>query len=247
MSKVYGSAASSGAIDSCFEELRPCKSGRLFSTLLPMIAPMGASLQIFTLVGLVPDPTYRILARRIAINNIILLSIVEVLGSAILTFFGISIPIIEIAGGGVIAAIGWRILHQSDEVPSTGAKNAVARGSEERNMITLSQQMLYPFTFPILSGPGAIVAMLTLSARASRPSLSANLIGHIGIFVAVVIVSAMFYFCCAPSSSCPQSGSHVRPMNPSEWPTLISSAFTLFDMNRIPMAKVMNEMSLSDT
>jgi multiple antibiotic resistance protein len=148
-----------------------------FSTLLPMIAPMGASLQIFTLVGLVPDPTYRILARRIAINNIILLSIVEVLGSAILTFFGISIPIIEIAGGGVIAAIGWKILHQSDEVPSTGAKNAVARGSEERNMITLSQQMFYPFTFPILSGPGAIVAMLTLSARASRPSLSANLIG----------------------------------------------------------------------
>jgi len=179
-----------------------------FSTLLPMIAPMGASLQIFTLVGLVPDATYRILARRIAINNIILLSIVEVLGSAILTFFGISIPIIEIAGGGVIAAIGWRILHQSDEVPSTGAKSAAARGSEERNMITLSQQMFYPFTFPILSGPGAIVAMLTLSARASSPSLSANLIGHIGIFVAVVIVSAMFYFCCAYA---PKLAQHVDP------------------------------------
>src|SRR5580692_1254629 len=108
-----------------------------FSTLLPMIAPMGSSLEIFTLVGLAPDSTYRILARRIAINNIILLSIVEVLGSAILTFFGISIPIIEIAGGAVVAAIGWRILHQSDEGPSTGAKNAAARGSKERNMITL--------------------------------------------------------------------------------------------------------------
>src|SRR5580692_10819255 len=161
-----------------------------FSALLPMIAPMGASLEIFTLVGLAPDSTYRILARRIAINNIILLSIVEVLGSAILTFFGISISIIEIAGGAVIAAIGWKILHQSDQVPSTGATNAEAQESEERKLITLSQNMFYPFTFPILSGPGAIVAMITLSARASSPSLSANLFGHIGIFVAVVIVSA---------------------------------------------------------
>ena len=179
-----------------------------FSTLLPMIAPMGASLEIFTLVGLAPDSTYRILARKIAINNIILLSIVEALGSAILTFFGISIPIIEIAGGAVIAAIGWKILHQSDEVPSTDAITAAARGSEERNMITLSQKMFYPFTFPILSGPGAIVAMLTLSARASSQSLSANLFGHIGIFVAVVIVSAMFYFFCAYA---PKLAQHVDP------------------------------------
>ena len=179
-----------------------------FSTLLPMIAPTGASLEILTLVGLAPDSTYRILARRIAITNIILLSIVEVLGSAIMTFFGISIPIIEIAGGAVIAAIGWTILHQSDEVPSTGAKKAAARASEERNTIALSQKMFYPFTFPILSGPGAIVAMLTLSARASSPSLSANLFGNIGIFVAVVFVSAMFYCCCAYA---PKLIQHVNP------------------------------------
>jgi multiple antibiotic resistance protein len=179
-----------------------------FSTLLSMIAPMGATLEIFTMVGLAPDSTYRILARRIAINNIILLSIVEVLGSAILTFFGISIPIIEIAGGAVIAAIGWKILNQNDEVPRTGPKNGAAQESEERSMITLSQKMFYPFTFPILSGPGAIVAILTLSARASSPSLSASLFGHIGIFVAVVIVSAMFYFSCAYA---PKLVQHVNP------------------------------------
>ena len=140
-----------------------------FSTLLPMIAPIGGALEIFTMVGLASDSTYRILARRIAINNIILLSIVEVLGSAILTFFGISIPIMEIAGGAVIAAIGWKILNHNDEVPRTRTKNAASLGSVETDMITLSQKMFYPFTFPILSGPGAIVAILTLSARASSP------------------------------------------------------------------------------
>jgi multiple antibiotic resistance protein len=179
-----------------------------FSTLLPMIAPMGASLEIFSLVGQAPDPTYRILARRVAINNIILLSIIEVLGSAILTFFGISIPIIEIAGGAVITAIGWQILHQSCGASNKGAENVVAREPKQESMPTLSPKTFYPFTFPIVSGPGAIVAMLTLSARASSPSLSANLFGHIGIFLALVVVSAMFFFCCA---YVPKLAQHVGP------------------------------------
>jgi multiple antibiotic resistance protein len=71
-------------------------------------------------VGLATKSTYRILARRVAINNIILLSIIEVLDSPILTFFGVSIPIIEIACGAVIAAIGWQILHQSDGASNKG-------------------------------------------------------------------------------------------------------------------------------
>jgi multiple antibiotic resistance protein len=179
-----------------------------FSTLLPVTAPMGASLEIFSLVGLAPDSTYRILARRVAINNIILLSIIEVLGSAILTFFGISIPIIEIAGGAVITTIGWQILHQSSGEPNKGAENVVSREPKQESMLTLSQKAFYPFTFPIVSGPGPIVAMLTLSARASSPSLSANLFGHIGIFLALVVVSAMFFFCCAYA---PKLAQHVGP------------------------------------
>lgn len=179
-----------------------------FSTLLPVIAPLGASLEIFSLVGLAPDTTYRILARRVAINTIILLSIIEVLGSAILTFLGISIPIIEIAGGAVIAAIGWQILHQGDGASNKGAENVVVREPKQESKLTLSQKMFYPFTFPIVSGPGSIVAMLTLSTRASSPSLSASLIAHIGIFVAVVVMSTMFYFCC---SYAPRLAQHVAP------------------------------------
>jgi multiple antibiotic resistance protein len=75
-------------------------------------------------VGLATKSTYRILARRVAINSTISLSIIDVLGSPILTFFGISIPIIEIACGAVIAAIGWQILHQSDGASNKGAIQA---------------------------------------------------------------------------------------------------------------------------
>ena len=47
-----------------------------------------------------------VLARKIAINNIIFLAIIELLGAAILNFFGISLPIVQLSGGIVIAAMG---------------------------------------------------------------------------------------------------------------------------------------------
>ena len=73
-----------------------------FSTLLPIINPIGSALVFLGLVGEAPVGVYRSLARRIAVNNIIFLAIIELLGSAILRFFGISLPIIQVAGGLVI-------------------------------------------------------------------------------------------------------------------------------------------------
>jgi multiple antibiotic resistance protein len=38
-----------------------------------------------------------------------------VLGTAILSFFGISVGVIQIAGGWVVASTGWRLLNQKDD------------------------------------------------------------------------------------------------------------------------------------
>ena len=61
----------------------------------------------------------------------------------------------------------------------------------------LKAKLFYPFTFPITSGPGTLFAMLALSALVSSRKLSANLLGHSGIFAAVIIVSVLVYFCYA--------------------------------------------------
>jgi multiple antibiotic resistance protein len=61
------------------------------------------------LVGETPTTVLRSLARRIAINNIIFLAIIELLGATILNFFGISLPIVQLSGGIVIAAMGWGV------------------------------------------------------------------------------------------------------------------------------------------
>jgi len=61
----------------------------------------------------------------------------------------------------------------------------------------LEQKTFYPFTFPVTSGPGTLVVMLTLSAHASDPVLSKNVLGHLGIFLAVIVLSALVYICYA--------------------------------------------------
>ncbi len=69
-----------------------------FSALLPLVNPLGSALLFVGFVGPVPISLYRALARRIAINILIFFAVIELIGSAILNFFGISLPIVQISG-----------------------------------------------------------------------------------------------------------------------------------------------------
>lgn len=166
-----------------------------FSALLPLINPLGSALVFLGLVGNAPPAVYRTLARRIAIANVIFLGIIELLGSTILNFFGISLPIVQLAGGVVIAVIGWGVLNQSDS-------GAAVRGKEEESgdlaaaeLNDLRQKVFYPFTFPITSGPGTLVGLLTLSAHMSGRTVTDHVLSHLGVFIAVVVLSVLVYFC----------------------------------------------------
>jgi len=60
-----------------------------FSALLPVVNPLGSALVFLGLVGNAPIETYRALARRIAINTVFFFAVIELIGSSVLTFFGI--------------------------------------------------------------------------------------------------------------------------------------------------------------
>jgi len=168
-----------------------------FSTLLPLINPLGSALVFVGLVGDAPPGVYRSLARKIAINNVIFLAIIELLGSAILRFFGISLPIIQVSGGLVITALGWGMLRQKDAQATAQSKQEEADACLDRPSSALEQKTFYPFTFPVTSGPGTLVVVLTLSAHASHPVLLDNILSHLGMYLAIVLLSIAVYFCYA--------------------------------------------------
>lgn len=171
-----------------------------FSALLPLINPLGTALVFVGLVGDAPAETYRRLARMIAINNVIFLAIIELLGSAILNFFGISLPIVQLSGGLVIAAIGWGVLNENDDSAAAMSRQRElsVRGTDGRltdSERALEAKAFYPFTFPVTSGPGTLVVMLTLTAHISRATLTDEILGHVGVFTAVLVLSALVYVC----------------------------------------------------
>ena len=161
-----------------------------FSALLPLVNPLGDALVFLGLVGNAPAVVYKTLARKIAISTTIFLLTIEAVGTALLKFFGISLPVMQVSGGLVLAAMGWSLLNQ--EEPDQKDKEAEADGAA---LGSLEQKVFYPFTFPITAGPGCIVVMVTLSAHASVKGLLPDIAGHAGIVFAVVLLSVAVYFC----------------------------------------------------
>ena len=177
--------------------------GLAFSALLPLVNPLGSALVFLGLVGSAPPAVYRALAQRIAISTTIFLIAIEAGGTLILRFFGISLPVVQIAGGLALGAMGWKLLNQ--EEPEEKEKSAELDGAGLRS---LEQKIFYPFTFPITAGPGCIVVVATLSAHASGKGLLPTLTAHAGIAIAVVLLSVAVYFCYGHA---PTITAHISP------------------------------------
>lgn len=126
----------------------------LFAALFSVLNPIG-TVPIF--VGLTHDDT-EIERSRIslwtAINVFIILIVSFFIGQYVLTFFGISIDALRIAGGLVILNSGFSLL--SGKISKKrGINKKVENDAQKRNDIALT-----PLAIPMLAGPGSISLLI---------------------------------------------------------------------------------------
>jgi multiple antibiotic resistance protein len=133
------------------------------------------------IVGGVPAELFAKLARKVAITTIIFLLVIELIGAALLTFFGISLPVVQLAGGLVLASMGWGLLNNQDD------RSEKQSSVDSSNSTPLADKIFYPLTFPVTAGPGCIVVTVTLSAHAAQGNVIGDVISHLGIAAAIVI------------------------------------------------------------
>jgi multiple antibiotic resistance protein len=164
-----------------------------FSALLPLINPLGSALVFVGLIGAAPSSIYHALARRIAVNTILFLLVIEATGTILLKFFGISLPVMQVSGGLVLAVMGWTMLNQQQPVAKNQSITKVARAAAA--VASWDSRTFYPLTFPITAGPGSVVVMVTLSAHASAKGIVPDVAAHAGIALAIVVLSVAVYFC----------------------------------------------------
>ena len=130
------------------------------AALFPIVNPVGNAPIFLSLTRGASAETRATLARRIAVNGFVLLVVSMLIGSYILAFFGISLPVVQVAGGLVLTATGWSLLSRP---PGEGSAEPAVESSH-RDWV---QQSFYPLTLPLTVGPGSLSVAVTLGANAS--------------------------------------------------------------------------------
>lgn len=163
----------------------------VLAALFPVINPPGSGLIFLGLTWHTTATAREVIARRIAVYAFVLLVLSLFIGAYVLKIFGISIPVLRVAGGAVVAAIGWRLLHSPDNKPESV-------GEADIPLKDLEQQVFYPFTMPLTAGPGSIAVVVALGASGPRPDGSGRfLLFAAGAILATACICAAVYACYA--------------------------------------------------
>src|SRR5579875_1945954 len=129
----------------------------VLTALFPIVDPLGNIPIFLSLTAGYSSGDRALLSRKIALNSMWLLIGTMLIGTHILKFFGISIPVVQIGGGMVVMWTGWTLLHQNVEQEQEHAQKRVSRQD-------ISDKAFYPLTLPLTVGPGSISVALTLGA-----------------------------------------------------------------------------------
>jgi multiple antibiotic resistance protein len=136
----------------------------VYAALFPIVNPIGSAPLFLRMTRGRSSAERSVLARSVARNSFFLLLGSLFIGSHVLEFFGITLPVVRIAGGLVVAAFGWRLLHAPEEPDADRAKVGDTGPAVDA---------FYPLTMPLTVGPGSISVAVTLGSQ--RPIPSADL------------------------------------------------------------------------
>lgn len=155
--------------------------------LFPIVNPLGSAPIFLMLTRGVSDEGRTKLAMRIAINGLAIMVASIFIGTHILGFFGISLPVVQVGGGLVVISTGWALLRHSDD---DGSTDDAKRPCNETNYM---RQAFYPLTLPLTVGPGSISVAITVGANRSEgsewawPFITGLLIGAVVIALSIYL------------------------------------------------------------
>ncbi len=156
------------------------------SALFPIVDPIGGAPVFLLLTRDYAAETRRVLARRIAVDSFILLIASFTLGAHVLSFFGISLPVVQVGGGLIVISSGWAMLNQKDAGDRPASRTVTCADA--------LSQAFYPLTLPLTVGPGSISVAITLGANALQ-HLGPNLLVILAAAIGSAFIAITIYLC----------------------------------------------------
>jgi multiple antibiotic resistance protein len=163
----------------------------VLAAIFPVVNPPGSALVFLGLTRGVKPEIRRVIAWRVARNSFFVLVGSLLLGALILEFYGISIPVLRVAGGLIVAAGGWKLLSEGSQKELDASADGVSRTNP-------LDQAFYPLTLPLTTGPGTIAVVISLGlSRASYTNSTDELLFVIASLLAVVVIAITIFLCFA--------------------------------------------------
>ena len=149
-----------------------------FLALFPLVNPVGAVPLFCTLTSDGTNEYRKKMAFKTSLNVVIILIVFLLIGKLLLEFFGISLPVLKIAGGLIVAHTAWEMVT---------SKNKLTK--EESSELDDKEDISFtPMAMPMLSGPGSIGIVIGLTSANSVSSISYYLGFSVGIILLGIIV-----------------------------------------------------------
>lgn len=161
----------------------------VFVTMLPILNPAATAPIFLSMTEGASQETRTMLARRIARNMFWLMTGSMLIGSYVLDFFGISLPIVRIGGGLILASVAWRLLGATPATQDSRAALAEAFTQDHAR-----RQAFYPLTFPISCGPASISVAITVGVSLHDVKLAMSLARMGAALVALAVIGVLLYF-----------------------------------------------------
>jgi multiple antibiotic resistance protein len=161
----------------------------VYAGLFPIVNPVGSAPIFLALTSGHSNAVRHRLVRQVTINSFLLLLGSLFVGSHVLVFFGITVPVLRIAGGLAVASFGWRLLRDGVEPTDTAAE------VDEDAPV----DAFYPLTMPLTVGPGSISVAIALGAQrpqdaGSDPVQLAILTASAALGLAAIALTVFFCY-----------------------------------------------------
>ncbi len=160
-----------------------------FGALFSIVNPLSGAFIFFGATREIEPRVRAQVSRWVAIYAFCIMSASLYIGAYVLGFFGVSIPVLRVAGGIVVAASGWRMLNQPDATEQRRSETPSPRSMD----VSPSRLAFYPLTMPLTTGPGTISVAISLGANRPRGFHASTLEFFVETGAAVALLALLVY------------------------------------------------------
>ncbi len=160
-----------------------------FGALFSIVNPLSGAFIFFGATREIEPRVRAQVSRWVAIYAFCIMAASLYIGAYVLEFFGVSIPVLRVAGGIVVAASGWRMLNQPDATEQRRSETPSPRSMD----VSPSKLAFYPLTMPLTTGPGTISVAISLGANRPRGFHASSLEFFVETLAAVALLALLVY------------------------------------------------------